>query len=57
MGAVIHQTPAVLETNDGMHQLSCRSLKIGFNTVVPLLSLMGRSNNIKAINQKTTRKL
>jgi folate-dependent phosphoribosylglycinamide formyltransferase PurN len=56
-GAIIHQTPAVLETNDGLHQLSCKSLKIGLETIVPLLSLMGRSNNIKAVNQKTTGKL
>lgn len=32
-------------------------LKIGFNRVVPLLSLMGRSNNIKAINQKKHQKI
>lgn len=56
-GAIIHQTPAVLEHNDGLHQLSCKSLRIGLETIVPLLKLKSKSNSIKAIDQKTTGKL
>ena len=56
-GAIIHQTPAVLEYDDGLHQLSCKSLQIALKVVVPLLSSIKKSNNIKAVNQKTTGKL
>lgn len=56
-GAIIHQTPAVLEYNDGLHQLSCKSLKIALQVIVPLLSSIKKSNKIKGVNQKSTGKL
>jgi folate-dependent phosphoribosylglycinamide formyltransferase PurN len=56
-GAIIHQTPAVLEYNDGLHQLSCKSLKIALQVIVPLLNSIKKSNNIKAVDQETTGKL
>ncbi|WP_026838118.1 formyltransferase family protein [Gillisia sp. JM1] len=56
-GAIIHQTPAILEYNDGLHQLSCKSLKIALETIVPLLNLISKSKSIKAVDQKTTGKL
>jgi len=56
-GAIIHQTPAVLEYNDGLHQLSCKSLKTALQAILPLLRLIKNSNSIKAFNQKSTGKL
>ena len=56
-GAIIHQTPAVLEYNDGLHQLSCKSLKIALQVIVPLLSSIKKSNKLKGVTQKSTGKL
>lgn len=56
-GNIIHQTPAVLVKDDGLHQLSARSLKIGFLSVIDLLKKYKTSGKINSVAQKTTGKL
>ena len=56
-GNIIHQTPAVLEEDDGLHQLSSKSLKLGFLSIVDLLEKYKVNGKINSINQKSTGKL
>ena len=56
-GNIIHQTPAVLVKDDGLHQLSARSLKLGFLSIVELLKKFKIKGKINSISQKTTGKL
>ena len=56
-GNIIHQTPAHLVKNDGLHQLSSRSLKLGFLSIIDLLNKYKLNGKINSIEQKLTGKL
>ena len=56
-GNIIHQTPAVLVKDDGLHQLSARSLKLGFLSVIALLKKFKSNGEINSTQQKLTGKL
>lgn len=56
-GDIIHQTPAVLEEGDGLHQLSSKSLKFAFESIIPLLDLLKKQGELKSLKQGKTGKL
>ena len=56
-GKIIHQTPAILIKGDGLHQLSSRSLKKGFESVVELLKKYKSNGHLSSVRQKTNGKL
>lgn len=56
-GNIIHQTPAVLVKDDGLHQLSARSLKLGFLSLIDLLKKFKSNGEINSVEQKSTGKL
>ena len=56
-GEIIHQTPAILVKGDGLHKLSSRSLKKGFESVVELLKKYKSIGYLSSVRQKTTGKL
>tara|TARA_B100001059_G_C17794675_1_gene562313 strand:+ start:559 stop:1362 length:804 start_codon:yes stop_codon:yes gene_type:complete len=56
-GNIIHQTPAHLVENDGLHQLSARSLKLGFLSIIDLINKLKKNGELNSIKQKTTGKL
>ncbi len=56
-GNIIHQTPAVLIKDDGLHKLSSRSLKLGFLSIVDLLKKYKVNGTINSVEQKGTGKL
>lgn len=56
-GNIIHQTGAVMQKGDGLHQLACRSLKKGYDSVIDLIKRKREKGFIKSVKQKGTGKL
>ena len=56
-GEIIHQTPEILVKGDGLHKLSSRSLKKGFESVVELLKKYKSIGYLSSVRQKTNGKL
>jgi len=56
-GEIIHQTPAVIEKGDNLHTLSCKSLKLAYDSIVPLIIFFLAGNKINSSKQKGSGKL
>ncbi len=56
-GKIIHQTPAILKYNDSLHDLSSRSLKVGYESIPKLIDRYESDKFLPSVTQKNTGKL